>query len=257
MTEAAGAYSVGHDTDLPRSGVDHRGFWQVLERFAGTLVDRELDDVLEQLGADVRRVLNVAGAGVMLGDDEGNLHFTSTSDGVLHELEGLQIELNEGPCLMAYRNEEIVLATDLSGDERFRKFGPRAIEAGMAAVFSFPMHIEDKVIGALNMYRGEAGEFTEDQIEVGGTFADIATTYLANARDSEQQELLTKQLQHALNSRVVIEQAKGYVSALTSMELPDAFELIRSYARSHQTKVRVIARGVLHGDLTVDELRRG
>ena len=201
------------DDDVqPTSGVDHQNFWRVLDRFAGTLVARfELDDVLETLGRDIRDVLGVAGAGVMLGDDDGNLRFTSTSDGVLHELEGLQIELDEGPCLLAYRSGEIVVAADLGDDDRFRKFGPRAVEEGMVAVYSFPMHMEDDVFGALNLYRGEAGAFTDDQIDVGQTFANVATSYLANARDSEQQDLLTKQLQHALNSRVVIEQAKGYV----------------------------------------------
>jgi GAF domain-containing protein len=220
--------TAGADDERPTTGVDHERFWRVLDRFAGTLVDRfEVDDVLEALGTDIRDVLGVAGAGVMLGDDHGNLRFTSTSDGVLHELEGLQIELGEGPCLLAYRTAEVVIAADLRDDERFREFGPQAVDAGMAAVYSFPMHMEGDVFGALNLYSREPGEFTDDQVEVGRTFADVATSYLANARDSEQQELLTKQLQQALNSRVVIEQAKGYVVALTGLEL-------QNVVRAHQ-----------------------
>lgn len=239
-------------------GIDHQAFWRVLARFAGTLVHRfELDDVLRQLASDIRDVLGVAGAGVMLADDDGDLHFTSASDAVLDELEALQIRLGEGPCLYAYRSGEIVLASDLRTDQRFTRFGPLAIAAGMAAVFSFPMHIDDGVIGALNLYRGEPGDLSADQVEAGLTFADVATTYLANARDSEQKDLLTKQLQHALNSRVVIEQAKGYVSATADVDLPDAFELLRTYARTRQLRVRLIARGVLSGELPVDELREG
>lgn len=187
----------------------------------------------------------------MLGDNDGNLRFTSTSDDTLHELEGLQIEMDEGPCLRAYRTGRLVLATDLRHDERFPKFGPRALDAGMSAVYSFPMSMDERVVGALNLYSSEPGEFTEDQIEVGTTFSDVATMYLVNARDIEK-DLLTKQLQHALNSRVVIEQAKGHVAALTGLELPDAFELIRSYARAHQVKVRAIARA-LHGDIAVQQ----
>lgn len=242
--------------DAPADGVDHRAFWQVLNRLAGTLVNRyDLDDVLEQLGADIRGVLDVAGAGVMLGDDDGNLRFTSTSDETLEKLEALQIDLDEGPCLQAYRTGEIVLATDLAADERFPHFGPRAVEVGMAAVYSFPMHIDGDVFGALNLYRPRPGLFSDDQIEVGQTFADVATSYLRNAYDSEQKDLLTKQLQHALNSRVLIEQAKGFVTAQTGLDLPDAFALIRNYARHRQIRVRVVARALLHDDLSIEDLR--
>ncbi len=246
------------DAEQAPGGIDHQGFWRVLARFAGTLVDRfDLDGVLAQLGVDIRQVLRVAGAGVMLADEDGNLRFTSGSDALLDELEALQITLDEGPCLYAYRSGEIVLASDLRHDRRFRRFGPRAIAAGMAAVYSFPMHIDDQVIGALNLYRNEPGDLTAEQVEAGLTFADVATTYLANARDSEQKDLLTRQLQHALNSRVIIEQAKGYVSARAAVGLPDAFELLRSYARTRQLRVRLIARNVLSGDLSVDDLRKG
>ncbi|HEX6256057.1 MAG TPA: GAF and ANTAR domain-containing protein [Euzebyales bacterium] len=241
----------------PTQGVDHRGFWKVLERFAGTLVDKyDLDDVLEQLGADITAVLDVAGAGVMLADAAGALRFCSTNNEVLHKLEALQVDLDEGPCLLAYRTSEIVLADDLRSDPRFPNFGPRALEAGMAAVYSFPMRLDQQVIGALNLYNDEPGPFSDDQIEVGGVFADVGTTYLLNARDIAQQDLLTRQLQEALNSRVLIEQAKGYVSALAGVEPTDAFELIRGYARRHQVRVRMIARSLLHGDLALDELTR-
>lgn len=241
----------------PSRGVDHRGFWKVLERFAGTLVDRyDLDDVLEQLGADIAAVLDVAGAGVMLADEGGSLRFSSTNKGVLHKLEALQIALDEGPCLLAYRSGEIVLADDLATDPRFPTFGPRAVEAGMGAVFSFPMRLDQQVIGALNLYTDQPGSFTGDQIEVGGVFADVGTMYLLNARDIAQKDLLTRQLQHALSSRVLIEQAKGYVAALAGIDPAEAFELIRGYARHHQARVRVIARAVMDGDVPLEQLTR-
>ena len=210
--------------DAPSQGVNHRGFWKVLERFAGTLVDRYcLDDVLGQLGSNIAAVLDVEGAGVMLAGDDNSLRFASTNNEVLHKLEALQIDLDEGPCLLAYRSGEIVLADDLRTDPRFPAFGPRAREAGMAAVYSFPMRLDQQVIGALNLYSDKPGPFSDDQVEVGGVFADVATMYLLNARDIAQQDLLTRQLQGALTSRVLIEQAKGYVSALTGVEPSEAF----------------------------------
>lgn len=236
-------------------GVDHRAFWKVLERLAGTLIHRyELHDVLETLGSHIREALGVDGAGVMLRDDEGDLRFISTSDRVLGELERLQIELAEGPCLLAFRSGEIVLTEDLRSDERFPRFGPRATAAGMAAVYSFPMEVDGNVFGALNLYSAEPGPFTSEQIEVGATFADVATCYLINARDSERNKRLAKELQHALHSRVVIEQAKGYVTATLKVEPEDAFDLIRHYSRRHQIKARVVARALVHGDLDPAEL---
>lgn len=246
----------GHDVrGSVSAGVDHRGFWKVLDRFAGTLVDRyDLDDVLRALAADIRDVLDVVGAGIMLADDDGDLHFASTSDEVLGRLEALQIELDEGPCLLAYRTGQTVLAADLDDDDRFRKFGPRAVEAGMGAVFSFPMQVEQQVFGALNLYQHQAARFSDDQIEAGQTFANVATSYLMNASSVDQQHALTAQLQRALDSRVVIEQAKGFVCARLGVALVDAFELIRGHARRNQRTVRDVARDLLHGDLDVDEL---
>lgn len=244
-------------SERPLQGVDHKAFWKVLDRFAGTLVDiYKLDDVLEQLGGDIARVLGVAGAGVMLGDDKGTLRFVSTSDEVLHKLEALQIDLDEGPCLLAYRSGETVIAERLHDDPRFPHFGPRAVDAGMASVYSFPMRLEQQVVGALNLYSGQTASFTQDQIEVGGTFAAVATSYLLSARDLEQKDLLTAQLQQALNSRVLIEQAKGFLVASMGVALPDAFELMRGYARRHQITVRTIARGLLHGDMEPQKLLR-
>lgn len=254
MSQAVGATDASQRASLSH-GVDHRGFWRVLERFAGTLVDRyELDDVLGQLGVDIAEVLEVAGAGVMLVDEAGSLRFCSTNNEVLHKLEGLQIDLDEGPCLLAYRSGEIVLAEDLREDPRFPSFGPRALEAGMAAVYSFPMRLDHHVIGALNLYAEHPGAFAAEQIEVGGVFADVATSYLLNARDIAQRDLLTRQLQHALDSRVLIEQAKGYVAALSGADPAEAFELVRGYARRNQIRVRVVARRLLRGELAVGEL---
>jgi GAF domain-containing protein len=245
----------GERTDHRVDGVDHRAFWRVLERFAGILVNRYgLDDVLTQLDSDIRQVLSVAGAGVMCSDDDGNLRFLSLSDSVLHQLEALQIELDEGPCLLAYHSSQVILAEDLRTDERFPRFGPRAAAAGLAAVYSFPLHVDTTVLGALNLFNEDPGPFSQEQVDAGRTLADIATAYLVNAREIEQRDQQTRQLRDALDKRVVIEQAKGYVAASLSVSLPDAFELIRAYARRHQVRVRMVARAVTHGDISAGEL---
>lgn len=239
------------------AAVDHRAALDVLQRFAGTLVDDyDLDEVLERLGADIRRILAVAGAGIMLSDDDGHLHFLSTSDPKLEWLEQLQIKLGEGPCLRAYRTAEVVIVPDLRDDPRFPAFAPRALDVGMAAVYSFPMRISDAVVGATNLYNEEPGALSDDQIVVGQTLAHVATCYLTHARDLGQRELVTAQLQQALHQREIIEQAKGYVARARGVGLVEAFELLRTYARSRQLKLRIVARAVVHGDLEPEELDR-
>lgn len=227
----------------------------VLRRFAGTLVgEYELDDVLSQLGEDVASVLGVAGAGVMLSDAEGQLRFVSTSDPVLDRLEKLQIEWDEGPCLLAYRTSSPVIAADLAVDDRFPSFGPKAVEEGMSAVWSFPMHLNGTTIGALNLYAEQPSDLDEDALSLGRTFADVATIYVVHARDIAEHEELTAGLQKALDTRIVIEQAKGFLVAHRGLDPRAAFEVIRRYARSRSIKVRSVAEALVTGELTHDDL---
>ncbi len=255
--EGSADSSAGEPGTAPPAGglVDHHLLSTVLARFAGTLIGRfTLDDVMSQLGCDIRMILGVAGAGVMTGDDDGQLHFVTSSHGVLAELESLQMELDEGPCLMSYRTGETVFAPDLSTDLRFPGFGPRAVAAGMHAVHSFPMEVDGTRVGALNLYAGEPGALSEQQIAVSRTFADVATAYLIHARDLQQRDVFTEDLQRALTARVIVEQAKGYIAARREVSTTEAFELIRRYARGHRVRVQMVARSVVEGDLDTAEL---
>lgn len=228
----------------------HQGVWEILSRFAGSLVGTyELDDVMAALGQDVSGALGVAGAGAMLADDQGRLGFVTTSDERLARLEALQLELDEGPCLLAYRKGEPVAAPDLARDPRFPAFAPRAVEAGLAAVYSFPMAVEGTCIGGLNLYDDQPGELTAEQASLGSVFAAMATAFLVHAHDLEQREIYTAGLQQALTSRVVVEQAKGYLAATLGVDVVAAFGLLRRYSRSRQVKVHDVSRHLLDGTI--------
>lgn len=235
--------------------VDHESLSRVLQDFAATLVGiYDLEEVLSRLGEDIAAVVGVAGAGVMVEDADGDLHFVSASDEILKELERLQIEHDEGPCLLAYRTGEIVLSTDLAEDERFPEFAPRAIEAGMCSVYSFPLSFGKDVIGALNLYDDEPGELAGERLEASRTLADVATIYLLHSREVEADKQLSEQLQHALGSRVPIEQAKGFVAAHRDVPVDGARDLMREYARRNQRRMSDVAQALLDGELDVDEL---
>ena len=236
--------------------IDHAGLHGLFARFARTLTDAyDLEDVIVQLGEDICTILGASGAGVMVEDDQNKMRFMSTSDETLEKLEQLQIELDEGPCLLAYRTAEQVIAADLREDPRFRRFGPLAIDAGMRAVYSFPLTIQGTTpIGAFNLYRSSPGPLTEEQTTVGQVFAEVASAFIVHAREDDHRALLNRQLQTALDSRVLIEQAKGYVRAMCGVDVNTAFEGLRRYARNHSMRLAAVANQVLEGELPVEKL---
>lgn len=235
--------------------VDDAAARELLQRFAKTLVrEYDIDDVLSELAGELQRILDVAGAGVMMVDPDDHLRFVSSSDETLKCLEDLQIELDEGPCLRAFRTGHRVIAEDLRNDTTYPKFGPRAVEAGMIAVFSYPLHYEQRAFGALNLYRSEPGALDKSQEEIGAAFADIATLYLMHGSDDEQRERISRQLQGALDSRVLIEQAKGFVAASCDISPAEAFELVRSYARGNGRKLREVAAEIVDRRIPVRDL---
>lgn len=236
--------------------IDHASLHQLFARFARSLADGfDLREVIEELAREIRVTLDVAGAGVMVEDDEGHLRFLSTSDETLRTLEQLQVELGEGPCLMAFRKGEQVIASDLRTDPRFEEFGGLAVAAGMLAVYSFPMTQAGTTIGAMNLYRASPGPLSEEQALIGQTFADVASAFIVHAREDDHRALLNHQLQRALDSRVLIEQAKGYVMARCDVDASTAFTALRRHARNNSMRLDDVAEAVLAGDLQPATLR--
>lgn len=235
--------------------IDHAALHGLFAQFARSLVDGyHLEEVITELGREIRMTLGVAGAGVMVEDDHGHLRFMSTSDETLRTLEQLQVELGEGPCLMAFRTGKQVIAGDLRGDTRFEQFGPLAVAAGMLAVYSFPMIQNGATIGAMNLYRSAPGPLTDEQAAIGQMFADVASAFIVHAREDDHRAMLNRQLQTALDSRILIEQAKGYVMARLGVDADSAFEVLRRHARNNSRKLHDVAQDILDGAESVDVL---
>lgn len=218
------------------------------------LEDFELEDVMSTLGDDIADVMGVVGAGVMLEDDRGRLRFVGGSDPVLKSLEQLQIECDEGPCLLAYRSGEVVHAVDLADEDRFPRFATAARAAGMGSVFSYPLRFQGEVIGALNLYDTDPRPLPQDADDAGRTLAGVATAYLLHARDITRFRTENAQLARALDRRIAVEQAKGFLRARTGLDAARAWEAIRQYARSHQVRAEVVAGLVLDGDLPLEDV---
>lgn len=220
-----------------------------LMRFAETLnTDYAPLDVLYELCDAVGDVLDVTGAGVMITDEAGDLRFVAASDETIREIEALQIELGEGPCLHSARTGEVVQVLDLETENAFPRFAPEALRRGMRAVFSFPMAVGDRCVGALNLYRAEVHAEPVDA-STGMVLANVATAYLVNAQLREASAEHVAQLQGALDSRVVIEQAKGVLAERHGETPGAAFERLRSHARRTQQPLRDVATAIIDGAL--------
>jgi transcriptional regulator with GAF, ATPase, and Fis domain len=219
------------------------------------VVGFDVIEFLELLASRCAELLAVDAAGLVLADQRGALTLVAASDEQARLVELVQLEIAEGACLDCYRSGQPVSCADLStAGERWPRFAPAALEAGFASVHAAPMRLREEIIGALSLFGGQPGELDESARVVGQALADVATIGILHERAMRRTETLTEQLQNALNSRVLIEQAKGVLAERVGIGVDEAFGEMRRYARAHSRKLLDLAAAVVHGDATADDL---
>jgi transcriptional regulator with GAF, ATPase, and Fis domain len=216
---------------------------------ADTMVaDFDVIDFLHTLTERSVQLLDAAAAGVLLADPRGELRLVAASTEAARVLELFQLQNDQGPCLDCFRTGEPVAAPDLTAiGQRWPKFAAAAAQAGFAAVQALPMRLRSQVIGALNLFQAVPGGLGHEDVRVGQALADVATIGLLQERSTRRSETLHEQLQGALNSRVVIEQAKGKLAERLGLDMDQAFTLLRSYARNHNLRLSDLAHAVIDG----------
>ena len=214
---------------------------------ADTLVaDFDVIDFLHLLTERSVQLLDASAAGVLLADPRGELRLVAASTEAARVLELFQLQNDQGPCLDCFRAGQPVAAPDLTtAQQRWPQFAAAARQAGFAAVQALPMRLRSQVIGALNLFQAAPGGLGREDVRVGQALADVATIGLLQQRSTRRSETLSEQLQGALTSRVVIEQAKGAIAALNDITPDEAFELLRGRARSSQKRLVDVAQAVL------------
>lgn len=221
---------------------------QTFVTLADTLVDDfDVLDLLHTLATRCAALLDVAAVGLLLADSEGQLRVTVASSEDARLLDLFQIQNEEGPCLECYRSGELVRAFGLVGDEtRWPRFSAVAVGQGYSSVVALPLRLRGQVIGAMNLFGDSRGtKITEEDIPVAQALADVATIAILQDRLAQDRNVLTEQLQIALNSRVAIEQAKGALANKLEIGTDEAFALLRNRARSTRRRLVEVAHDVI------------
>lgn len=229
---------------------DARPFRALMSEYARTIAGRyAIGEVLYRLTDQSLDLLAVDGAGISLGDDAGRLRFvTATGDDVVR-VEEAQVGFQEGPCHDAFETGRRVVVDDLRElpGGRWDDYRSVAVGAGCVSVAGIPMFIEDRTIGALDLYREDAGVWSEDTLENAQLVADLASAYIVNDRTLTESRTLAEQLQSALESRVVIEQAKGILAERHAIDVAEAFSRLRTRSRLANRRLHDVARAVVEG----------
>ncbi|MEV8510164.1 GAF and ANTAR domain-containing protein [Actinoplanes sp. NPDC051475] len=230
---------------------------KVFVEIADTLVDEfDVIDYIQMLTERVAELTDAAAAGVLLTDQRGRLEFIAGSDENVSLVELFQLQNEQGPCLEAFHTGEPVVNVNLGeAAGRWPRFAPRAAAAGFQSVHAFPMRLRRQVIGALNVFGDTPGsDFADDDVTIMQALADAATIGLLQERAITRSEALTEQLQGALNSRVIIEQAKGAVAQAGGISIDEAFTAIRGYARRHNRRLTQVAHAIVTDPETLQQI---
>ncbi len=231
---------------------------RTLVELADTLVaDFDVVELLTLLTDRCVEVLEVDAAGLMLAAPEGDLRVMASSSETMRVLELFEVQAQEGPCLDCYRTGEPVVNQDLAAaNGRWPRFSTEAMAAGFRSVHALPMRLRGTVLGALNLFHTESGDMPAEDVEAAQALADVATIAILQHRAVLEAQVVNEQLNHALNTRIVIEQAKGMVAEREGLNMEEAFARLRGHARNHNLRLADVSRDVIAGSLAPADLDR-
>ena len=223
---------------------------------AGALASgQDVIELLELLTGRCAELLDVASAGLLLADRHGALHVMAASSTQARDVEILQVQRAEGPCQDCYLTGQQVLVEDLAEHaHRWPDFVPAALGAGFKSVHAVPMRLRTRTLGALGLFGGQTGTLHERDLSLAQALADVASVALTQSQERDDQATLTAQLQTALHSRLVLEQAKGVLAQRGDLDMTQAFEALRGFARDRNLKLSEVAEAVVMKVLPADAL---
>jgi len=228
-------------------------FLQTFAKLADTLVaGYDVVDLLQMLVDSCRDLLGATAAGILLADEGGELEVVASTSESSRLVEMMQLGAEAGPCIESYFTGQPVIVTDIAtSPPEWDRFRASAIEQGFGAVSALPLRLRETTIGTLNLFQNAPGPMDDDDLTAARAFADVATIGILHERSLRESNVVKEQLQNALNSRILIEQAKGVIAHKNTVSVDDAFTLLRSYARSNQRGIAEVAADIVNRRLSI------
>jgi GAF domain-containing protein len=213
--------------------------------------EMRVEDALHEIVQTTHAIFDVDGAGLMLADTDHHLRNVAVSDERLGHLEELQILHQEGPCISAFDDKELVGAQDLAEETRWPLFSRAAVARGMRAVLASPLPYNQDAVGVVAVLSDDPHPWSPEGELALLAFTDLAALLIASMMQGEQQSELAAQLRSALNSRAVIEQAKGVLIGQQGLSAHEAYVQLRDQARAQRRKLAEVSaelvRSASHG----------
>ena len=220
---------------------------------ADTLTENyDVVELLHTLVEECTEILNAQAGGMMLADAEGELQLVASTSESVGLVEIMQLDAGVGPCLECFATGEALSVADiaLSGDA-WPVFRAAALAQGFAAVHATPLRLRGTVIGTMNLFGSSIGALTRRDADVAQALADVATIGIVQERLIRQSHVVAEQLQRALDTRILVEQAKGVLAQAGGLGVDEAFRALRAYARDHNLVLRTVAEGVVNRRIDV------
>lgn len=229
----------------------HQLFVDIALDFTEKLVSPfEISEALDELAERLTALLALAGSGVIL-ESGSQLQAATAVPRALLQLENYQVEHQEGPCVFAHQSGEVQVITDLREERDWPGYRQIAAQAGVRAVVGIPMKLAGVSIGAINLYNTDARAWSRVDLRSAMVMTNIATAYLLSSASLTKQTELSAQLQHALDSRVLVEQAKGVLAEAKGISVEAAYQLLRRHARKGGLRVHDVACAIIDRTLTL------
>lgn len=216
--------------------------------------DYDMVDLLHTLVQECVGILDMHAGGLMLVDGAGELQLMTSTSEAANFVEIMQLNAAAGPCIDCFRTGKAVAVTDISVSEGWPSFREAALGQGFKSVLATPMKLRGKIIGTMNLFGDVLGEVTARDAAVAQALADVATIGILQERVIRDGQLMEEQLHRALDSRVLIEQAKGVIANELSIGMESAFGLLRKYSRDHNLTIRSVAEQVSNREISVHEV---
>ncbi len=240
------------ETGSPRETEIINAFLELADTLVG---DFDIIDSLTVLATRCVEILDTAATGILLADAEGVLHVIAASSEQARLIELFQLQNDEGPCMEAFATGAPVIDNDLHvATARWPRFAPYAVDNGYGSVYAIPLRLRGNIIGALNLFRAEPDMLAEGDIALAQALADLASITILQDAAAIEALRRDEQLQHALDSRIIIEQAKGMLAEHKHIDMASAFDRIRARARNTNTKLTDLATDIVNGRVDLETL---